>query len=154
MTTRILNWKKQKPDANDYKIHHLAQVRRLATVLPPVSNNRKWCSAVKDQGQQGCCTGHAWASELEYDENKFGFWMKYRDLSRAFSYWNERVIEGTTDQDSGAELRDGAKAVATYGVALEGDFPYNDAVFTLKPSKLVLLAVNVLFLGSKSMIAS
>ncbi len=41
--------------------------------------------------------------------------------SRLFIYYNERVIEGTVDTDSGAKIRDGIKSVAKQGVCPEDD---------------------------------
>jgi C1A family cysteine protease len=53
--------------------------------------------------------------------------------SRLFIYYNERVIEGTVDSDSGAQLRDGVKAVAKLGICPETDWPYDISKFTQKP---------------------
>jgi C1A family cysteine protease len=128
-------WKKQKPDDQDFTIRHLRLVRKLATVLPPAVNLRKWCSAIEDQGQLGSCTANAWAGLLQFNENKHpSVGRKYFDMSRLFIYYNERVIEGTVGIDSGAELRDGAKAIATYGSCPEYTWPYNISKFTVMPS--------------------
>ena len=53
--------------------------------------------------------------------------------SRLFIYYNERVIEGTVDTDSGAQIRDGIKVVAKQGVPPETDWPYDIAKFADKP---------------------
>ena len=44
--------------------------------------------------------------------------------SRLFIYYNERVIEGTVDEDSGAMLRDGIKSVSKQGAPHERLWPY------------------------------
>jgi C1A family cysteine protease len=54
--------------------------------------------------------------------------------SRLFIYYNERVIEGTVNSDSGAQIRDGIKAVASQGVCPEQEWPYDISKFTQKPS--------------------
>jgi C1A family cysteine protease len=54
--------------------------------------------------------------------------------SRLFQYYNTRYIEGTTDFDSGAEVRDALKALTTVGVCDESLWPYVDSALTLKPS--------------------
>ena len=54
--------------------------------------------------------------------------------SRLFIYYNERVIEGTVGFDSGAQLRDGIKSVASQGVCPELEWPYVIDNFTTKPS--------------------
>ena len=54
-----------------------------------------------------------------------------------FIYWNERVLEHTTKSDSGAELRDGIKTLASLGVCPETEWPYSDSnpgPFETKPS--------------------
>ena len=53
--------------------------------------------------------------------------------SRLFIYYNERVIEGTVDTDSGAQIRDGIKVVNKQGAAAEKDWPYDIAKFAEKP---------------------
>ena len=48
--------------------------------------------------------------------------QKNNDLfmpSRLFVYYNERVLENTVNQDSGAYLRDGIKSLVQYGVCNE-----------------------------------
>jgi C1A family cysteine protease len=54
--------------------------------------------------------------------------------SRLFIYFNERVIHGTVETDSGASLRDGIKSVARLGVCSEVSWPYKIARFRDKPS--------------------
>jgi C1A family cysteine protease len=51
-----------------------------------------------------------------------------------FIYYNERAIEGTISQDSGAMIRDGIKSVAHQGAPHEEIWPYNLAKFRTKPS--------------------
>lgn len=129
-------WKKQVPDDRDFTIHTLKSVRPMATVLPPVVNLRKWCSEIQDQKNIGSCTANAWAGLLQYNQNKYPLkGRKYFNMSRLFIYYNERVIEGTANEDSGAQLRDGAKAIATYGSCAEYDWPYDTSKFTIKPTE-------------------
>lgn len=135
MIERKFGWRKQVHDPRDFKLKHLGSVRPLATVLPPAVNLRKWCSYIEDQGSLGSCTANAWAGLLEFNENKYPVsGRKYFDMSRLFIYYNERVIEGTVNEDSGAQLRDGAKAIANYGSCAETYCPYIINEFTVKPS--------------------
>jgi C1A family cysteine protease len=57
--------------------------------------------------------------------------------ARAFIYYNARAYEGTTDQDSGAQVRDAVKGIVNYGVPPDSEFPYNDQVFNQKPDQQV-----------------
>jgi C1A family cysteine protease len=45
--------------------------------------------------------------------------------ARLFIYFNEREIEHTVALDNGAQLRDGIKSVAKFGVCPEDNWPYN-----------------------------
>jgi C1A family cysteine protease len=55
--------------------------------------------------------------------------------SRLFIYYNERVLEGTVDEDSGAMIRDGIKSVAKQGAPHEALWPYTTGKFRTKPGK-------------------
>ena len=50
-----------------------------------------------------------------------------------FIYYNERVIEHSVEVDSGAELRDGMKAIARWGSCAEPFCPYVVSDFRKKP---------------------
>ena len=127
----IYNWKRQPIDMRDYKVEE--HFKLTAAPLPVKTDLRDYMSAVEDQGQLGSCTGNAIVGALEYLENKQK--LTFADLSRLFVYYNERVIEGTVSQDSGAIIRDGIKSLVTYGVCKETACPYNIKQFTHKPTK-------------------
>lgn len=92
---------------------------------------RAECPAVYDQGQLGSCTANGIAGAVEFDQLK----QKQKSFtpSRLFIYYNERVIEHTVSQDSGAQVRDGIKVVAKIGAPPETDWPYDIAKFADKP---------------------
>ena len=54
-------------------------------------------------------------------------------MSRLFIYYNERAIENSVGSDSGAEIRDGIKTLATQGCCPETEWPYIISKFTQKP---------------------
>jgi len=56
------------------------------------------------------------------------------NLSRLFVYYNERAIEGTINEDSGAMIRDGVKSLVNLGICPEKQWPYKIAAFKQKPT--------------------
>jgi C1A family cysteine protease len=99
--------------------------------LPTSVDLRSGCPPVYDQGQLGSCTANGIAGAIEFDQRKQG--TKDFTPSRLFIYYNERVMEGTVNQDSGAQVRDGIKSVATLGAPPEADWPYDPAEFAIRP---------------------
>ena len=121
-------WHPDLPDSRD-----LLYSAPRALRLPPSADLRHWCSPVEDQGQLGSCTANALAGALELLENKDKD-APFADLSRLFIYYNERVLEHSVASDSGAQLRDGVKALAKLGACKESLWPYAIAKFAAKPS--------------------
>jgi C1A family cysteine protease len=88
---------------------------------------------IYDQGQLGSCTAQAIAAALEFAQAK----QRQIDVftaSRLFIYYNERVVLGTVDDDSGAMLRDGIKSVAKQGGPHERLWPHVISRFRQKPT--------------------
>ena len=102
------------PDLPDERDHLCAAPPAFLSALPPVVDLRPQCPVVHDQGMLGSCTANAIGGGIEFDRLK----QRVADFvpSRLFIYYNERVIEGTVDIDSGAMIRDGIKSVAGQGV--------------------------------------
>ena len=93
---------------------------------------RPQCPPIYDQGELGSCTGNAIAGAVQFDLTK----QHMQDFipSRLFIYYNERVMEGTVNSDSGASIRDGIKSVANQGVCPETDWSYDISKFEDEPS--------------------
>ena len=87
---------------------------------------------VFDQGQLGSCTANGIAGELDAQALAEG--EAENPLSRLFIYYNERAMEGTVTEDSGASIRDGIKSVATQGACYESEWPYVVKKFAVKPN--------------------
>src|ERR1700752_3609761 len=96
------------PDLPDHRDLRYAEVRRAPSRLPRAVDLRAQCSPVEDQGALGSCTGNALAGAVEFLGKKEGP-PRIVDASRLFIYYNERVIEHTVAEDSGAMIRDGIK---------------------------------------------
>ena len=122
-------WTRDMPDNRDYL--YVAPPQILSN-LPPRVDLRPQCPPIYDQGQLGSCTSNAIAGAVEFDlikEQQKRIFVP----SRLFLYYNERVIEGTQDTDSGAEIRDGIKSVASQGDCPEDLWPYDISKFAVKP---------------------
>jgi C1A family cysteine protease len=130
-STKRYGWLPDLPDRRD-----LIFAARPSTLgaLPPRVDLRPGCPPIYDQGQLGSCTAQAIAAILQFDQMK----QQQRDLftpSRLFIYYNERVVLGTVDEDSGAMLRDGIKSVAREGAPHEALWPHVIAAFRKKPTR-------------------
>ena len=84
---------------------------------------RQYASAVEDQLHLGSCVGQAIVGAFELMVNKL-FPERFVDLSRLFVYYNARLIDNWQDEDVGAYVRDGIKAVNQWGVCNETLWPY------------------------------
>lgn len=134
-TVARYGWKPDLPDQRD--LLYAAPLTALQA-LPTKVDLRKGCPPVYDQGHLGSCTANAIGGGFQFDQIKEG--LKSIVPSRLFIYYNERDMEGTVDQDSGAYIRDGIKSVNKLGVCPETMWPYDGSPFppnprlTLKPS--------------------
>jgi C1A family cysteine protease len=122
-------WVPDLPDNRDYA--YSAPVVRLQS-LPPKVDLRKACPAVYDQGQLGSCTANAIGAAVQFSRKKQ---KEKPDFvpSRLFIYYNEREIEGSVANDSGAQIRDGIKSVANQGVCPETAWPYDPSPYPPNP---------------------
>lgn len=128
-----LGWLPDVPDVRDVPFRTVFKVPRMT---PPQVDLRVECSPVEDQGALGSCTAQALAGALEFLQLKAlrgGLSARYRDLSRLFIYYNERVAMGTVREDSGAMLRVGIKTLAKLGVCKEELWPHDIDKFARKP---------------------
>lgn len=127
---RKYGWIKQKSDSRE----KVFRAPRNLAVLPSSVDLRGLCPPIYDQGDLGSCTANAIAAAIEFDQmvNHDTVFMP----SRLFIYYNERELEGTTSEDSGAEIRDGIKVVNKQGACPESTWPYVARRFAQKPNLL------------------
>jgi C1A family cysteine protease len=130
-TTKHYGWIHDLPDQRDHL--YAAPIAALVESLSPRVDLRQQCPAVYDQGQLGSCTANAIGAAVQFDRMKQNLKPNFKP-SRLFIYYNERVIEGTVNSDSGAQIRDGIKVVAKKGDCPEREWPYDIAKFTDRPS--------------------
>jgi C1A family cysteine protease len=123
--------KRDHPDLRDY-VYRSRTIKNVSD-LPKTVDLRNNMSPIVDQGQLGSCTANAIVSGLrEYLLIKAQ--KALVRLSRLFLYYEERKLEGTIAEDSGASLRDGMKVLAQIGVCPEEDYAYDVTKFTTAPS--------------------
>lgn len=122
-------WRKQQPDYRDFRFDDY-QLKK-AVELPASVDNSKQILRVKDQGQLGSCVAHGVTSLFETCQVR----LTGNDFlgCRLYEYRNARILGGHYPGDNGAEVRDGIKATAQYGVCPETDWPYNIAQFDNTP---------------------
>src|SRR6185436_7456164 len=129
---KVKAWYGWLPDLPDHRDKLYAAIAAPPRKLPASTDLRPLCSAVENQGALGSCTANALVGNLEFLERKAG--RPAVDLSRLFVYYNERALEGTIREDSGAFLRDGIKTLVKQGVCTERRWPYVILKFAVKPT--------------------
>ncbi|MCX8958438.1 peptidase [Erwinia psidii] len=112
------------PDIPDIRDFHYRPDETLMRQLPS-SVDLTPAFPVYNQGRIGSCTANALAGAVQYERAAHDESPDFIP-SRLFIYYNERVIEGSVDYDSGAMLRDGIKTLHKVGVCPEERWPYDD----------------------------
>lgn len=126
---RKYGWCPSRPDHRDFcMLVSKSEMDSLPTRIDLTSD----MPPVYDQMSLGSCTANAIGAAYQFEHLR----QKLPDFipSRLFIYYNERALEGTINQDSGAMIRDGMKVVAKQGVCPETDWPYIIKQFAVKPS--------------------
>jgi C1A family cysteine protease len=126
-----LGWIPDVPDHRDFM--YSSPFRRVSTV-PSRMDLTPLMPLVYDQGELGSCTANAIGAAHQYAQCKQHKPMTFVP-SRLFIYRGEREMEGTINQDSGAQIRDGMKYIAKQGVCPETMWPYDITKFKVKPTK-------------------
>ena len=130
-------WIKENVDKRDlkYKVHRHS-INEVKPMLPRSIDLRKTMPPVFDQGELGSCTGNAISGALGY--------LRYNDPSledwspsRLFIYYHERVLEGTTEEDNGAMIRNGIKVIGKMGAPPEALWPYDLSKWKTDPSEAI-----------------
>jgi len=124
---RIYNLKKDVEDARDLL---LFGEPAYAASLPAAFDIRDECPPVWDQGSEGSCSSHAGCACRSMLQNDAQL-----ELSRAFLYYQERALEGSTDEDAGSTIRDICKATQKFGICPSEDMPYVAGEYKTPPSE-------------------
>lgn len=118
------HWKPDKLDKRDFI--YTSSNKNESTFV----DLRQYCTPIEDQGNLGSCTGQAIASAIELLNKRNG---GYKDISRLFIYYFNRLWINRVNVDSGAYIRDGIKTVFNYGAPLENLWPYIITRFRARP---------------------
>lgn len=93
-----------------------------------------WYPKVKDQLALGACTANAANFNFEADHGQ-DTGKRFAPLSRLFTYYGERKIEGSLGQgDTGAYGSDAFTVASTTGICSEAELPYNIDRFENTPT--------------------
>lgn len=135
---------KDKKDERDHLVkftdEHVVAYRLSKGKQPKVKTSLDLRKNVKlpeswadiNQEKLGSCTSQAIAFAYGFDEVKQTNAEVFMP-SRLFIYYNERMMEGTVNEDAGAEIRDGIKSINKFGACTEHRWVYDISKFTVKP---------------------
>lgn len=139
MSKFFYGFKKGKEDLRDFKFEeNKAEIE--STSASVIDLRTQYNFPVLDQSTLGSCSANATSNALRFLLHKEH--SQEFQPSRLFIYYYSRFLEGTVDQDSGAELRDVMKAVKTHSACSEEILPYDITKFTNVPSKEAIAAAN------------
>src|SRR5258706_8148869 len=94
-----------QPDLPDQRDFQFKAPAAFIKKLPAKIDLRKKCPPVYDQGQLGSCTANAIGAAFEFELMKQN--TSVFIPSRLLIYYNERGMEHSVNNDSGAQIRDG-----------------------------------------------
>jgi C1A family cysteine protease len=117
-----------RPPPSDHPLLLMAPLSPRAAdpaTLPPAVDLRNLCLPIRDQGQEGACSGFAAAAFREVchaiaTENLLPNW-----LSPAYIYAKTRMDNHTFPGDGGASLADEFTTLMNWGVCPESFIPFN-----------------------------
>lgn len=124
-------WKRDLPDFRDKPYMALSI---SLDQLPEQVDLSLPSMPILSQEDLGSCTANALSSAHLYEQHNQKKESPFQP-SRLFIYYNERVMIGMEDEDSGAYIRDGIKTMVSEGVCREETWPYRTSRFRSKPDE-------------------
>lgn len=119
--------KRSAYDHRDYKI----TFNHPDDSLPDSVDLRQKELPIYDQGQTNSCTSNSICHTCMYD-----IWKQDKIVlipSRLFVYYNERMMDGTVNEDCGSTIKQSVKAVAKYGFVSEDKWNFDPNKIITKP---------------------
>ena len=135
MAIRTYGWRRDLPDKRD-----LTHAPRLAASepVPDFYSAKDNLPNAWNQGRLGSCTAFALGGCIVHELVQTG--VNPYDFTPAFlqPYYLARELEGTTQVDVGAYIRDICKVGARWGITRDALWPYNIDRFAVRPNKAAL----------------
>jgi Papain family cysteine protease len=117
MVTRKFGALRDVHDVRD----RMYKVGRSAS-YPQQVDLREFAGPIKDQGQEGSCTGHAFSSAREWMARRYEH--TFLILSPQYLYVEELIADGSFPHDAGAMPRTGCRTLTTKGCCEASLYPY------------------------------
>lgn len=96
-------------------------ISRISPAFPEVVDLREWDGPIKDQGNLGSCTGHAFSSAMEWIFRKY--LNKQPVLSPLYLYAKELIADGSFPQDEGSDGITGSNVTIANGCCEDSLYP-------------------------------
>jgi C1A family cysteine protease len=109
-------------DVHDVRDRMFVPRRSAPKAFPPIVDLRRWAGPIKDQGEEGACTGHAFTSAREWIARRFE--NNSLVLSPQSLYVQELLLSGDFPTDAGAAPRTACQALTSYGACELSLWPY------------------------------
>jgi C1A family cysteine protease len=112
-----------------------------AVALPPKAATSQWMGSIRDQGQEGSCTGQMKAEYRDWMYRKLYQYEKDKTVpvdqfkaSADFAYLTNLIHDGNLGQDAGSTIHTSFLTLNQQGCALESQEPYSDTDYTTAPT--------------------
>jgi C1A family cysteine protease len=114
------------------RLHLVKTMKQTVELLPSELSLNEYRNFIYDQGLLGSCTSNAFCMAYRILNNINKTNIDF-EPSRLFFYYQERFIEGTTMEDSGADVIDGTSYVKEHGICSEKLWPYDITKYSTPP---------------------
>lgn len=95
---------------------------RVSKVIPDVVDLREWQGSIKDQGQEGSCTGHGGTECFEWEDRRY--YKNENVYSPQYMYARELIMNGDFPQDNGSDGTTLCEVGIQFGFCPLADYPY------------------------------
>lgn len=109
------------PDVHDVR-DRMYRTSSLSRPIPQRVDLREWGGPIKDQGEEGSCTGHAFSSAREWIARKYE--KDSPVLSPQYLYVEELIVNGSFPEDDGAMPRTCCQVLTAKGCCEASLYPY------------------------------